>query len=1190
MATSAPRARAWDAAGAPRVARGGVQPPSDALLGARAAAVGLGAVVGTALGERLSVYCDWAATGRAHAGVERCVLEGVLPTLANTHTTTSAAGLQTTCFREEARGAVARATNCRVQRSDKHSDVVVFAGHGATGAVNKLVGVLGLDRPLRVGASDSERAVVFVGPHEHHSNLLPWRESSALVVAVPEGVDGRVDEAALKAMLEEHKRHPLLIGAFSAASNVTGIEADVDGITETLHRAGALALWDYAQAAPFASLDMNPVRMLADGSGVNPWVYKDAAFVATHKMLGGPGAPGILLAKRALFSLASAPAAPGGGTVFFVTPRDHRYLSSREEREEGGTPDVVGAARAGLAFAVRARLLAAGGEARDRALGARVDAALRRVPSVEVLGPAAASVARLASVSFMVRAPVAMAGGRAQGAAGTAAGLYLHYNFVCALLNDVFGVQCRGGCACAGPYGLALLGISDADAAAIEAQLLDKHEVLRPGFARLSFAPFMSDDEVEYVLAAVRAVAAHGWRALPQYRFDTRTGECKHASRARSFPERRWLAHMDWERGAGSGEAGGSEYTAVPHVRGDGKIAARMAAQLAAGEEWLAALAPGGGEWSGDAAGLNASLEGEAEALRWFMLPAEAHAAMGGAPPSGGEADNGADGTQRAVPVRVRVYDHDSNDAVAATDAASSFTPDIPRGAAADVAKAPAVAAAVTATPLEPAGTAADPVTATPATATEAAPAPGRAPSRKHALHTGSEPLAPPAYVALGERLRREAAATAANQQEQEQLRREHTEELEHAEAQKGVSANGGSNGAAAATAPLSRKALRRAKAQGAFAPPPPKLMKLLARANAHWDMIVPGDRVLLGLSGGKDSLALLHCLAAYQRRFPPGSWSLAVATVDPGTDAFNPRPLIKYVESLGLTYHYLESPIMSWATEHMQGDSICAFCSRMKRGALYSCCRTHGYNKLALAQHLDDQAESFLMSTLHNGKLRVMKARYRIDAGDIEVIRPFVYAREKSMRDYAYSTGMPVIADNCPACFEAPKERHSVKKLLQREEAVFPSLYSCVLRAIVPLMDPVAQDMLVSVSDDLEVRASTKAARSKAADQVHVARLKARGVEVPKAATAALEATANGNGAAAGTLDGEGATLAAFSDRELMAELRRRQAARRGGADGDQIEISGGGGAEAEADAFEAFQARAAEEGVVGVCRTAAA
>lgn len=290
-------------------------------------------------GKKTMLYADWTASGRALAPVENYVRAEVLPMYANTHTTTSVSGLQSTCFRQEARQVIAQACNARVGYSDKHADVVVFAGNGSTGAINKLALVLGLHLPLPPGVPLTAQPVVLVGPHEHHSNILPWRESAAKVVHIPEGGDGGIDRAALRDELRAHASHSLVIGSFSAASNVTGIVADVDGITEELHRAGALAFWDYAAAAPYLQIDMNPVRFLSDGS-LNPFVYKDAVFISPHKLPGGPGAPGVLVAKRSLF-VNDVPAEPGGGTVFFVTGSDQRYLSNRQEREEGGTQDIV---------------------------------------------------------------------------------------------------------------------------------------------------------------------------------------------------------------------------------------------------------------------------------------------------------------------------------------------------------------------------------------------------------------------------------------------------------------------------------------------------------------------------------------------------------------------------------------------------------------------------------------------------------------------------------------------------------------------------------------------------------------------------------------------------------------------------------------------------------------------------------
>ena len=162
-------------------------------------------------------------------------------------------------------------------------------------------------------------------------------------------------------------------------------------------------------------------------------------------------------------------------------------------------------------------------------------------------------------------------------------------------------------------------------------------------------------------------------------------------------------------------------------------------------------------------------------------------------------------------------------------------------------------------------------------------------------------------------------------------------------------------------------------------------------------------------------------------------------------------------VESLGLKYHYIRDDIVDCANKSGRDgntvSSLCAFCARMKRGNLYSCARKNNCNKLVLAQHLDDCAESFLMSVMHNGFLRTMKAHYKINAGDISVIRPMVYCRESLMTEFVKAANLPVINENCPACFEEPKERARVKKLLTREETLFPNFYDNIRRSLIPLM-----------------------------------------------------------------------------------------------------------------------------------------
>ncbi|CAM9981288.1 unnamed protein product, partial [Phaeothamnion confervicola] len=440
----------------------------------------------------------------------------------------------------------------------------------------------------------------------------------------------------------------LIVGTFSAASNVTGALADVDAVTALLHRHGALACWDYATAAPYVAIDMNPLVVGPD----QPFVFKDAVFFSGHKFAGGPGTPGILVAKKRLLPTTSAnggasPTAPGGGTVFFVTPADHRFLSNREEREEGGTPDVVGAVRLGLAVQLKQRaaaashaaaaattaasgIAAAGNTAGGTlaSLAARGLAALRSHPNIVTGGK---DCGRLPIFSFLIRGG---GGGVGEGEGGNR---FLHYNFVCALLNDLFGVQARGGCQCAGPFGMALLGLRWKEVRGFERALLRKHELLRPGWVRLSLSPYHSPEEVDYILAAVVFVAARGATFLPQYRADHKTGQWKHATRFTRFPERRWLGRFDYGLNGGGGSddrvvAGESAAVAlVADGEGERNEAAMFPRLLAEAEALAAELVVAATTGKAKAAAARQSgpedmLDEESERLRWFLYPWEAAA------------------------------------------------------------------------------------------------------------------------------------------------------------------------------------------------------------------------------------------------------------------------------------------------------------------------------------------------------------------------------------------------------------------------------------------------------------------------------------------------------------------------------------------------------------------------------------
>lgn len=237
----------------------------------------------------------------------------------------------------------------------------------------------------------------------------------------------------------------------------------------------------------------------------------------------------------------------------------------------------------------------------------------------------------------------------------------------------------------------------------------------------------------------------------------------------------------------------------------------------------------------------------------------------------------------------------------------------------------------------------------------------------------------------------------------------------------------------------------------GGTVKPPRTLISLAGRAIGDFAMIRDGDRVLLGLSGGKDSLSLLHVLLNLQRKAPV-KFQLGAATVDPQSPDFDPSPLKAYMAGLGVPYFYRSQPIVEQAKASMEGDSFCAFCSRMRRGILYRTARENGYNVLALAQHLDDAAETFLMSAFFGGKLRTMKPHYLNDAGDIRVVRPFAYARERQTAAFAESAGLPVIHENCPSCFAVPTERWHMKQLLAEQEKKHPKLFASLLTALQPL------------------------------------------------------------------------------------------------------------------------------------------
>ena len=490
--------------------------------------VGVDSMFETPFGQRLMVYCDYTASGRCLRFVES-YLQSLQRVYANTHTEDDITGRSMSQLLHEAEEAIKASVNAGPNGK------IIACGTGATGAIDKLQQIIGvalapatrqnIEKIIDESGIDSDefrnalrdhQPVVFVGPYEHHSNEISWRQALAQTVEVRLDASGHIDLGHLEELLQDPAYEGRLrVGSFSAASNVTGIRSDVRAVSTLLHKYGAIACFDYAACAPYVTIDMNPEPAEA---GDDPAI--DAIFVSAHKFLGGPGSSGILVFNERIYHRELPPSVSAGGTVDYVGPDDQDFISHIEEREKAGTPGVLQTLKAGLVFQIKDSVGVDVINRREHELTQRAMKSWGDDENIEILGnPDPGS--RVGIISFNVRDP---------------RGNYLHHKFVTALLNDLFGIQSRAGCSCAGPYGHRLLDIDRDMSERYRHVVKDGYCGMKPGWCRVGLHWVMDDAEANYVIDAVHFIAKHGRKFLELYDFDLCSGTWSHRQTTVELP------------------------------------------------------------------------------------------------------------------------------------------------------------------------------------------------------------------------------------------------------------------------------------------------------------------------------------------------------------------------------------------------------------------------------------------------------------------------------------------------------------------------------------------------------------------------------------------------------------------------------------------------------------------------------
>ena len=477
----------------------------------RNAIIGRNFTFRTPYGDRLLTYADYTASGRSLQFIEQFLIK-VQREYANTHTEDDITGRHMTNILHHAELLIKKTLNAESNCS------VIAVGTGATGAISKLQEILGVKiHPATkklaltlvpefgnlITRFNERKPIVFIGPYEHHSNDIMWREALVEVITIQITSEGYFDIEDLETKVSNPKfKDRLKIGTFSAASNVTGIKSPIYDIARIMHKYNGIACFDYAASAPYVKIDMNK-----DNES-----YIDAVYLSPHKCIGGPGSSGILVFNNNLYDSNISPTCPAGGTVEYVSPKVVDYIDDIETREKAGTPGILQTIKAGLAIDLRDAIGISKIEEKELDYISRALKRLQKNKNIEILGPID-PLNRISIVSFMIKHD----------------DKYLHPKLTTNLLNDLFGIQSRAGCMCAASYGHLLLNIDEETSFKFRKLIAQNIYGIKPGWCRVNFHYLHSELEFQFICDAIEFIADQGKRFLSEYKFNYQTGEWNHS-------------------------------------------------------------------------------------------------------------------------------------------------------------------------------------------------------------------------------------------------------------------------------------------------------------------------------------------------------------------------------------------------------------------------------------------------------------------------------------------------------------------------------------------------------------------------------------------------------------------------------------------------------------------------------------